>query len=65
MTSTLISTLLLAILYLGVVRFVDMNEKEPLWAMLMVLFLAIGAVVTARPNTLLGWNPGAPRSGEW
>ncbi|MBI3204065.1 MAG: PrsW family intramembrane metalloprotease [Myxococcales bacterium] len=48
MTSTLISTLLLAILYLSVVRFVDMNEKEPLWAMLMVfVFGALGAVATS------------------
>lgn len=48
MTSTLISTLLLAVLYLSVVRFVDMNEKEPLWAMLMVFALgALGAVATS------------------
>ena len=48
MTSTLISTLLLAVLYLSVVRFVDMNEKEPLWAMLMVFVLgALGAVATS------------------
>lgn len=59
MTSTLISTLLLAALYLAVVRFVDMNEKEPLWAMLMVFFLgASGAAVTAlvASNTLLNLN---------
>lgn len=59
MTSTLISTLLLAILYLAVVRFVDMNEKEPLWAMLMVFFLgAAGAALVAivAQNTLLGLN---------
>lgn len=59
MTSTLISTLLLAILYLAVVRFVDMNEKEPLWAMLMVFVLgAVGAsaVALVASNTLLGLN---------
>ena len=46
MLSTLISTLLLALLYLAIVRFVDMNEKEPLWAMLLLFFLgAAGAAV--------------------
>ena len=48
MTSTLISTLLLALLYLAVVRFVDMNEKEPRWAMLMVF--AFGALGAAAPS---------------
>jgi protease PrsW len=41
--STLVTTLLMAVLYLVVVRLVDMNEKEPLWAML--LFFALGAAV--------------------
>jgi len=59
MTSTLVSTLLLSVLYLAIVRFVDMNEKEPLWAMLMVFFLgAAGATLTAlvATNTMLGLN---------
>jgi RsiW-degrading membrane proteinase PrsW (M82 family) len=48
MTSTLVSTLLLAVLYLLIVRFVDMNEKEPLWAMLMQFALGgiAGVVIT-------------------
>ncbi len=45
---TVASTLMLAVVYLAVARFVDMNEKEPLWAMLMVFLLgAVGAVLTA------------------
>ncbi|MEB2311260.1 MAG: PrsW family glutamic-type intramembrane protease [Sorangiineae bacterium] len=57
MTSTLTSTLLLTILYFLVVRFVDMNEKEPLWAMLMQFALgAVGGalVATAVGQTTLG-----------
>src|SRR5512140_517256 len=59
MAFTLISTLLMAVLYLGLVRFVDMNEKEPLWAMLLVFGLgAVSAVlVTLLANQmLLGLN---------
>lgn len=48
MTSTLITSLLLAVLYLFIVRFVDMNEKEPLWAMLLLFILgATGAVIVS------------------
>jgi hypothetical protein len=48
MTSTLITSLLLAVLYLFIVRFVDMNEKEPLWAMLLLFILGgIGAVIVS------------------
>lgn len=57
MTSTLVSSLLLAVLYLAIVRFVDMNEKEPLWAMLMVFFLGLGTAVATTmvaTQTLLG-----------
>lgn len=57
MLSTLVSTLLLALLYLAIVRFVDMNEKEPLWAMLLLFFLgAAGAAVVTlvASKTLLG-----------
>jgi hypothetical protein len=35
-TATLAITLLMALVYLGVVRLVDMNEKEPLWAVAML-----------------------------
>jgi RsiW-degrading membrane proteinase PrsW (M82 family) len=48
MTSTLITTPTLAVLYLFIVRFVDMNEKEPLWAMLLLFVLgAIGSVIVS------------------
>lgn len=59
MASTLISTVLLAVLYLAIVRFVDMNEKEPLWAMLMVFaFGATAAVFVTMitSQTQLGLN---------
>lgn len=39
---TLAVTLLMALIYLGVVRLVDLNEKEPLWAVAMMF--ALGAV---------------------
>jgi protease PrsW len=45
MISTLVTTLLMAVIYLAIVRFADMNEKEPLWAML--LFFVGGAVLAA------------------
>jgi protease PrsW len=45
MTSTIVTSLLMAVIYLSIVRFADMNEKEPLWAML--LFFVGGAVVAA------------------
>ena len=44
MTSTLVTTLLMAVIYLSIVRFADMNEKEPLWAMLLFF---VGGAVTA------------------
>ncbi|MBK7581465.1 MAG: PrsW family intramembrane metalloprotease [Myxococcales bacterium] len=65
MLSTLISTLLLSLLYLAIVRFVDMNEKEPLWAMLMVFFLGAGAAVVTSlvaSNSLLGLSVWASAS---
>jgi len=43
MLSTLITTALMVVLYVALVRLVDMNEKEPLWAML--LFFAFGGIV--------------------
>src|SRR5687768_7992738 len=45
MASTLITTALMIAMYIAIVRFVDMNEKEPLWAMLM--FFAFGAILAA------------------
>jgi protease PrsW len=36
---TLAIALLMAVIYLGVVRLVDMNEKEPLWAVAMLFVL--------------------------
>jgi protease PrsW len=45
MTSTIVTSLLMAVIYLSIVRFADMNEKEPLWAML--LFFVGGALVAA------------------
>jgi RsiW-degrading membrane proteinase PrsW (M82 family) len=65
MTSTLISTILLALLYLSVVRFVDMNEKEPLWAMLMLFVLGgAGSILTAlvASNSLVGLSVWASAS---
>jgi RsiW-degrading membrane proteinase PrsW (M82 family) len=59
MTSTLITTLLLAAIYLVIVRFVDMNEKEPLWAMLLVFALGAGsgiAVTMIASQSLIGLN---------
>jgi hypothetical protein len=48
MTSTLITSLLLAVLYLFIVRFIDMNEKEPLWAMLLLFILgALGSILVS------------------
>jgi hypothetical protein len=44
MLSTLITTALMVVLYVTLVRLVDMNEKEPLWAML--LFFALGGVLS-------------------
>lgn len=43
MLSALVTTGLMVVLYVTLVRLVDMNEKEPLWAML--LFFALGGVV--------------------
>ena len=45
MTSTIVTSLLMAVIFRAIVRFADMNEKEPLWAML--LFFVGGAVVAA------------------
>src|SRR5688572_28971913 len=65
MTSTLVSTLLLAVIYLLIVRFVDMNEKEPLWAMLLLFGLGASsgvAVTMIASQTLLELNPWASAS---
>ena len=65
MTSTLITTLLLAIIYLAIVRFVDMNEKEPLWAMLLVFGLGAGsgvAITMIASQGALELNPWASAS---
>ncbi len=43
MLSTLVTTATMVVLYVALVRLIDMNEKEPLWAML--LFFALGGVV--------------------
>ncbi len=64
MTSTLITTLLLAVLYLLIVRFVDMNEKEPLWAMLLLFVLGAGGAVLVTlglSRVLLDLRPGRRR----
>jgi hypothetical protein len=45
MASLWLTTLLLVVIYLGVVRLVDLNEKEPLWAMLM--FFGLGGAASA------------------
>jgi protease PrsW len=52
MTSTLLTTALMLVMYIAIVRFVDMNEKEPLWAML--LFFVVGAALAA---ALTGLQP--------
>jgi hypothetical protein len=44
MLSSLVTTALMVVLYVTLVRLVDMNEKEPLWAML--LFFAFGGVIS-------------------
>ena len=43
MTGMIVTTVLMIAVYLFVVRFVDMNEKEPLWAMAM--FFVLGGAV--------------------
>lgn len=43
MLSTLITTALMVVLYVTLVRLVDLNEKEPLWAML--LFFTFGGIL--------------------
>ena len=42
--STLLTTVLMVVCYLIIVRLVDMNEKEPLWA--MAAFFVLGAAVS-------------------
>jgi hypothetical protein len=42
---TLVVTAVMAILYLVAVRLVDFNEKEPLWAVLMLFVFGSGAAV--------------------
>ena len=45
---TLALTIVVAIIYLAILRFVDMNEKEPLWALALLFFLGMvaGGVIT-------------------
>jgi len=43
--STLTTTLLVVVVYFWVVRLVDMNEKEPIWAMTMLFVLGAGASI--------------------
>jgi hypothetical protein len=45
MIGTLVTTTILAALYLFVVRLIDMNEKEPWWAMAMAFVLGAGVSV--------------------
>jgi hypothetical protein len=45
MLATLITTLLIAGVYLFVVRLIDMNEKEPWWAMAMLFVFGVVASV--------------------
>jgi RsiW-degrading membrane proteinase PrsW (M82 family) len=42
--STLLTTALMVVFYLVIVRLVDMNEKEPLWA--MAVFFVLGAAAS-------------------
>lgn len=52
--STIATTALVIVVYFGVVRLIDMNEKEPLWAMSMLFLLG------AAGGVLLPWfvSPG-------
>lgn len=43
MTATITTTALITVIYFLVVRMLDMNEKEPLWAMALVFLLGAGA----------------------
>jgi hypothetical protein len=52
MTTTLAVTLLVAAIYLFAVRFIDFNEKEPLWAVLMLF----GSGLVAAVVLLVGAN---------
>jgi hypothetical protein len=45
MLATLVTTVLIAGVYLFVVRLIDMNEKEPWWAMAMLFVLGAGASI--------------------
>ena len=57
--STLITTAVMVVCYLAIVRMVDMNEKEPLWAMAAFFILGAGAsvaVVEAVGTPLLDLN---------
>ncbi|MBI4952833.1 MAG: PrsW family intramembrane metalloprotease, partial [Myxococcales bacterium] len=47
-TTTLLLTALTALGYLAVLRLVDVNEKEPLWAIGMLFVLGAGAAVVLR-----------------
>jgi hypothetical protein len=69
MTATLVTTLLLALLYLFVVRLIDMNEKEPWWAMAMAFVLGAGAsmlllkLAPASVAQLSAWSSAATHAG--
>jgi len=43
--STITTTVLVVVVYFWVVRLIDMNEKEPLWAMALLFALGSGAAV--------------------
>jgi RsiW-degrading membrane proteinase PrsW (M82 family) len=58
--STLLTTALMVVCYLIIVRLVDMNEKEPLWAMAVFFLLGAGAsvaVVQAVGTPILDLQP--------
>ena len=55
MIATLVTTVLIAGVYLFVVRLIDMNEKEPWWAMAMLFLFGAGAsavVLTLVPASI-------------
>ena len=55
--------LVVAVIYLALIRFLDMNEKEPLWAMAMLFVLgavAAGFVTLLVPSRVLVLTPELP-----
>lgn len=56
LANTFLVTLGVGVLYLLLVRFLDLNEKEPLWAIAMLFVLGAGAAVAIHqvvPSTVL------------